>query len=145
MSEITKSCFKCNIIQPLTNFYKHPQMPDGHVNKCKECNKKDTHDHYITKREYYAEKRRERRQDPKRKRKHLDTIRKYRLANPDKYKAQSAVNNALRSGKLTRQPCEQCGDVKSQGHHDDYSKPLDVRWLCFTHHREHHGQQVTIK
>lgn len=30
----------------------------------------------------------------------------------------------------------------SQAHHEDYARPLDVRWLCFKHHRETHGQQV---
>lgn len=36
----------------------------------------------------------------------------------------------LRRGKITRQPCEACGLLRSQMHHDDYSKPLEVRWLC---------------
>ena len=36
-----KACFKCHAVKPLTDFYKNSGMPDGHVNKCKECNKKD--------------------------------------------------------------------------------------------------------
>lgn len=55
--------------------------------------------------------------------------------------AKNQVNSSIRSGKLTRDPCEVCGDPKSEGHHDDYSKPLDVRWLCHTHHVEHHRAQ----
>ena len=39
---------------------------------------------------------------------------------------------------MTRQPCEVCGNAKAQAHHDDYGKPLDVRWLCTTHHAEWH-------
>lgn len=47
--------------------------------------------------------------------------------------------SAIRSGKLIKQPCEVCGtDVKIEAHHDDYMKPLDVRWLCRFHHQEHH-------
>jgi len=55
---------------------------------------------------------------------------------PEKVKARSRVSDAVRSGKLTKQPCEVCGSARVQAHHDDYSKPLEVRWLCRTHHNE---------
>jgi len=55
-----KKCFKCNIKKDLTQFYKHPQMSDGTVNKCKECNKKDVRDNLYSKKEYYAKYDRER-------------------------------------------------------------------------------------
>ena len=40
--EYTKVCFKCEIEQPITEFHKHSQMEDGHINKCKTCTRKDT-------------------------------------------------------------------------------------------------------
>lgn len=61
----------------------------------------------------------------------------WRRRNPEKRSAQNAVQKAIRKGKLVRQPCW-CGDPKSQAHHKDYSKKLDVVWLCQRHHGEMH-------
>lgn len=58
--------------------------------------------------------------------------------NPVQEAARHAVKLAKRSGLLVRQPCEVCGADKAHAHHDDYSKPLEVRWLCSVHHDEHH-------
>jgi hypothetical protein len=45
------------------------------------------------------------------------------------------------SGKLKRQPCERCGSSDNiQAHHEDYSKPRDVMWLCPIHHAERHKE-----
>jgi uncharacterized Zn finger protein (UPF0148 family) len=65
--------------------------------------------------------------------------RKWIKENPEKYRAHIAVFGALRSGKLVRQPCEVCGNPKVETHHDDYTKPLEVRWLCRTHHLALHN------
>lgn len=54
-------------------------------------------------------------------------------------RARQEVANALRRGELERLPCEVCGRTPTQGHHDDYDQPLDVRWLCLEHHREEHA------
>lgn len=60
---------------------------------------------------------------------------KWRGDFPERYKAVTAVGNAVRDGKLQRQPCAVCGASKTHGHHDDYSKPLEVTWLCARHHK----------
>jgi len=48
------------------------------------------------------------------------------------------VMKAIKKGTLKRLPCEKCGNEKTHAHHSDYSKPLDVIWLCPKHHRELH-------
>jgi len=130
-----KECFKCGETKPLTDFYKHKQMKDGRVNKCKICNKKDVAEHRID---------------------NIDKIRQYdrdrgsrlpqgyqkewRDKNPNKYRAHNLVNNNIRSGNLHSQPCVICGAEKTVAHHDDYSKPLNVRWMCQVHHKQWHAK-----
>ncbi len=57
---------------------------------------------------------------------------------PERAAAGRAVAREVRSGRMKRRPCEVCGDQNSHAHHNDYSKPLDVVWLCRAHHRERH-------
>ena len=56
------------------------------------------------------------------------------------HSARRQVRSAVEAGLLSRLPCEVCGETKVHAHHDDYSKPLDVRWLCQMHHSEHHAK-----
>jgi hypothetical protein len=54
----------------------------------------------------------------------------------------SHANVYQKRGKIIPQPCEVCGTTSMvQKHHADYSRPLDVEWLCVEHHRERHGKQ----
>jgi len=145
LADARKKCFKCDQEKPLNEFYRHPQMADGRLGKCKECTKLDIANQRRDPvgREAVRRNDKERFQFPSRKRKVLEYNRKSRAENPEKYKARMAVGNSIRAGKLTRLPCEVCGDPKSEAHHHDYSKPLDVRWLCFKHHRaDEHGHIV---
>lgn len=59
--------------------------------------------------------------------------------NKDKMAAHSILNNAVKRGRIKREPCEMCGDTVVHGHHDDYTKPLEVRWLCRLHHKLIHS------
>lgn len=65
---------------------------------------------------------------------------KWAARNQYKRKAQTTLGNAVRDGKVQRQACERCGSLRSQGHHEDYSKPLEVMWLCPKHHGERHRE-----
>lgn len=61
-----------------------------------------------------------------------------KIKNPVKIDARQKVGIAIKSGKLVKGLCEVCNSKKVQAHHDDYSKPLIVRWLCITHHVQLH-------
>lgn len=58
----------------------------------------------------------------------------YLARNPEKVRCWKVYSKALAAGKVEMFPCEVCGSFKVEGHHDDYSKPLQVRWLCRKHH-----------
>lgn len=57
---------------------------------------------------------------------------------PIKMKARRAVEYALKMGRLKKKKCAVCRAIKVTAHHPDYSKPLDVIWLCPKHHRGAH-------
>ena len=73
------------------------------------------------------------------------TLRNWRHNNPEKATAHEKVHYAIKKGRIIKSECEICGEVKAHAHHDDYSKPLEVRWLCRTHHNEFHNQYVEAK
>jgi len=60
--------------------------------------------------------------------------------NPEKRRTHFATWIAIRNGKLIKRPCEICGELKAHAHHEDYSKPLEVRWLCPRHHVARHRE-----
>ena len=132
-----KECKDCGESKPLSEFYKHKAMSDGHVNKCKECTKKAVIENRNSKIDYYREYDRSR---PRRG--SAEVTRKYRSENPVKYYAHCLVNNLVRVGKMVKSSkCECCGDsTRVEGHHDDYAKPLEVRWLCAVCHKKWHKE-----
>ena len=68
-----------------------------------------------------------------------DYNKKWRLNNKEKVKAHWTVSNAIRYGKLIRKACENCGNEKSHAHHEDYTQPLKIKWLCHNCHWVAHG------
>lgn len=133
-----KTCFKCSVPKPLTEFYKHKQMADGHLNKCKQCTKSDAWHHRADNLEKIRAYDRERGKTQKRLQLNTAVTAAYRLQFPERYRANSAVANALRRGALQKLPCWCCGEETVEAHHPDYAAPLDVIWLCPAHHKEIH-------
>lgn len=134
-----KTCFKCSRELPLEEFYRHPQMGDGHLNKCKECTKADVTARRRANIDHYREYDRRRfHEDPERRAAQYLNSSEMKYLYPEKYRARYTVHNAIRDGRLERKPCEACGTARSEAHHEDYSRPLDVRWLCRVHHEAVH-------
>lgn len=149
-----KTCFKCGEIKPFRDFYRHNAMSGGRLNKCKECAKADARENRILKADYYKEYEKSRAMLPHRVKARKEyskteaysvsrnkTTKKYRRSNPIKYAAHNAVNNAVRGGLIEKPSnCEVCGgETTLHGHHDDYAKPLDIRWLCAACHKQWHA------
>lgn len=151
---MTKSCICCRKDLPISSYYRHPRMADGHLNKCKECviayqskrlaAKLATLEGRMAERERGREKyhRLYRHQTPKTppKAERLKLYRERAKAS-GKRQARNAVNNAIRNCRLTRLPCADCGNSKSEAHHPDYSKPLEVVWLCHPCHMRIHRKK----
>lgn len=137
-----KTCFKCGESKPFKDFYRHNAMSGGRLNKCKECTKQDTRRNRLLNLDHYREYDRKRGN-----RLPTDYHLKYRERYPLKYKARIMVNNAVRDGRLEKKDsCEECGSNFSiHGHHDDYAKPLEVRWLCAGCHHQWHAKYGEAK
>lgn len=69
---------------------------------------------------------------------HRAAAQRWQASHPERRKANVIVGNAMKAGKLEPQPCWCCGN-KAEAHHPDYSRPLDVVWLCPPHHKEVHA------
>ena len=148
-----KRCRTCDELKSLDEFYRAPEMRDGRSNQCKACQSEYYRNYAAANRSRIAElqadwydrnservKTRQRSYYADHRDTQLERIREWKQRNPNKTRAHSVVNNAVMRGKLQRQPCESCGDASTEAHHDDYSRPLDVRWLCRTCHARHHAQ-----
>ena len=136
----SKECFKCKTVKPLEDFYKHPRMPDGHVNKCKECNKNDVTANRNNNIEKIRAYDRERGKEPERIKAATEITKAWRAEDSRRNVAHTQVYQAIRKGNLVRQPCIRCGEVKSLAHHEDYDKPLEVMWLCQPCHKQRHKE-----
>jgi ribosomal protein S27AE len=135
-----KACFKCKTVKPLSEFYKHSQMADGYLNKCKECAKNDVSMHRAQNIENVRQYDRDRGKRPERIKAGVEITRIWRAEDGRRQKAHGAVYRAIKNGKLLRQECCRCGNAKTVAHHEDYDKPLDVVWLCEPCHKQRHKE-----
>jgi hypothetical protein len=148
-----KTCKACTRTLPIDEFYRNSKGA-ARQPKCKECTRVAVRKNREAKLDYYRARDRERGKLPHRKalssrvgKRWRESVhgREARLKSkaryPGKFKARYALSNAVRDGRVERKPCEVCGAKRVHAHHDDYGKPLDVRWLCTRCHGAAHAAQ----
>ena len=159
-----KTCKRCGRKLDVSEFYKHSQMKDGYLNICMDCVKNRMKEYRTRNIDTIREKDRirgRRTEAVKKRREYANNIktenpekysqimadytRKYRRKFPEKNMAHLRVSRALQSGVLKRPNiCSRCGKkCKPDAHHEDYTKPLDVIWLCGDCHAEKHRIQIS--
>ena len=135
-----KTCFKCNTVKPLTEFYKHNAMADGFLNKCKDCTKVDANNHRAENLEKVREYDRKRAKEPHRIALQKAQTKMWRETDARRTKCHNAVARAIRNGSLVQQSCARCSSEKTLAHHESYDLPLEVLWLCQPCHKKRHKQ-----
>lgn len=138
-----KTCFKCLSSLALSEFYRHPEMADGLLGKCKECTKKDTARDRMRKSSDPQWVARERRKAVERA---ARTRRRLQAVHDPKYLAQRAFSVAVHRGRIAKPDrCERCQAAcerhRLHGHHEDYSKRYSVMWLCWKCHAAVHKEK----
>jgi len=163
-------CTTCGRSLPATADYytSHPSGLYGLSNKCRDCKRAYDAEHAaenkeakrLRNRSYYLAHRDEiLSQQPAYRAGRADEMRDYFAAryvakrdvivaqqrllaekHPERRHANYLLNYSRKKGLVVARPCDVCGAPKVEGHHDDYAKPLDVRWLCRSHHRKLHHQ-----
>ena len=133
-----KTCTVCKKVKSISDYYLNKNLSDGHFNECKSCTKKRVITRYYDpkKRKEIIEYERKREQDPRRKAMKLQYQRNFRKNRPGVNRARVLVMRAVKQGRLVKEPCEKCGSLKVEAHHEDYRSPLKVMWLCRKHHME---------
>ena len=133
MAESDHKCSRCGVMPSPSgdNFHKDRARGSGFASYCIECTR-------IRNAQWGKNNHKKRR----------ETASEWRRRNPSyrhQYlKSHSVLNGSIAAGKLSRGPCVICGTSKTEGHHPDYGKPLNVIWLCKKHHTELHQGKLEL-
>ena len=137
---MTKICRKCGRNLPLSDYYTHNAMADGHLNICKDCVKNRVRNYRQENLVKIREYDRLRANEPHRKELQAANTKRRRKEVEGYQRCHSAVDRAIRNGQMERLPyCQICGQIcKTEAHHNDYKFPFDVIWLCSSCHSQYH-------
>jgi len=141
----SKQCFKCAAVKPISEFYKHAGMADGHLNKCKDCARRESAENRLKNLDRVRAYDRARGKTAERIALSVRVKKEWLAQDKRRSAAHNAVARAIRSGRLVKEPCERCASDKSMAHHDDYDFRLSVRWLCAPCHKERHKELNAIQ
>lgn len=153
----SKLCRSCQQVRPASEYYLIKSRWLSAL--CRECTKAAVKAYRSANVEYYKAYDKARANDPRRvemRRKYKETEagrealtrgkKKYIIQNPDKRRAHIALNNPVRRRLISKptecQNCGACGSI--HGHHHDYSKPLEVTWLCVQCHARLHVEHRNV-
>ena len=133
---MTRTCNTCRAVKPLQDFVKDPTRPAGRKNICRPCDA-------VRCRNYYARTAGERRRWARDYSHSHWRAKKQKVLGTKRYIAEDLLRKAVKSGKKIKpSKCEGCGlsfpRRRIHGHHPDYSKPLEVKWLCAGCHAKEH-------
>jgi hypothetical protein len=112
-----RKCSVCEKYKPLDQFSIDRGRNGGISSRCHECKLIVDRERAKSRKSYFAE---------------------YSKLHPEKRNAKDQACRACKNGLIKRGKCEICGSEEVVKHHDDYSKPLEIRWLCRKHHGEYH-------
>lgn len=140
-------CKKCGETDPESGFY------ESNSGTCKECVRASVRANRRLKISYYRAYDRKRYRESEERQEHCraqgrryspevkaEYQRQYRSKNKEKIQARAKTRKAMLSGKIQKSPCHFCGTTEGlEAHHEDYSKPLDVFWMCRACHSKYHA------
>jgi hypothetical protein len=149
-----KVCSKCKIEHDENDFPFRDGLKLRRVSNCPSCRKEIAMESYHRNKDVFKLRERSRRlsqkESYKQKKKEyrlnnkeacLRAKIKYIKNNPEKTSAMYKVKYAVKTGKITKQPCGRCQTtIDVQAHHESYDRPLNVTWLCRKHHKERHRE-----
>lgn len=135
-----KICTGCGLEKEISCFYKKKQRgKDSFCAKCKDCERIAYREKRLRNPETFKQK--DKRFYENNREKVISKRMRWYHENKHKVSAHEKVKRALLNGELVKKVCSVCGDKKSLAHHEDYTKPLSVIWLCSKHHMTlHHGK-----
>jgi hypothetical protein len=133
-----KTCRKCLASKPFSDFGKRSDQRDGLNYYCISChrqNGRNSRNRHKKKRdainrEYYSQN----------KERWRDYSKKFSKKNPEIKFAHKIITELKRLGLIEQQPCYVCDAPKAQAHHEDYSLPHDILWLCNSCHKQRHRE-----